>query len=422
MQLGRFSPLALRSLRESTARTNLWHGAVRSGKTVTSILRWLEYVAGEAPPGDLLLIGKTERALKRNILDQIEALIPEDYRLNRGTGEAHIFGRRCYLAGANDERAEGKIRGLTLAGAYGDELTLWPQSIYEMLGTRLSVPGAKFFGTTNPDGPFHWLKTGTIDRAGEIDARCWHFGIDDNPNLDPAFVADLKTRYTGLFYKRFIDGLWVLAEGVVYDGFDLERHGFDDSQAPASFDALRIALDYGTQNPLHALLIGMKSGTSWVLSEYRYAGRDEQRQKTDSEYSDDLREWLGQRRTSVGRWEGGIQPREIVIDPSASSMIAQFKADRWPPVRPADNEVLAGIQTVSNRLSQGKLKIHRTKCPQLVREMGVYSWDPRSAKTGQDKPLKQEDHGPDALRYHEHTIAGSGVPSALDRLKALGRM
>src|SRR5690606_31029182 len=134
----------------------------------------------EAPPGELIMEGKTERTLKRNIIDVLEQMVGSRYfKYNLGSGEATLFGRRIYLVGANDMRSEGKIRGLTLAGAYGDEITLWPESFFTMLLSRLSVSGAKFIGTTTPDSPYHWLMKNYLERAGELDLKSWHFSLED---------------------------------------------------------------------------------------------------------------------------------------------------------------------------------------------------------------------------------------------------
>ena len=115
-QFGLFSEAGLDSLADSTARINIWEGAVRSGKTIASIVRWIEYVK-IAPPGDLMMLGKTERTLTSNILNVIEAMVgPRRWKYNRGTGEAVLFGRRILIRGANDVEADAKIRGATLAG------------------------------------------------------------------------------------------------------------------------------------------------------------------------------------------------------------------------------------------------------------------------------------------------------------------
>jgi len=240
-----FSPKQINSLVNSTARINIWEGAVRSGKTFVSIIRWLSFLANwEGQNQNFLMVGKTERTLKQNILDPIQDLVGEkNFKLSRGTGEVYIYGIRCYIVGANDERAEGKIRGLTLAGAYCDEITLYPESFFKMLLSRLSVPGAKLFGTTNPDSPFHWLKTDYLDREGELDLKRFHFVLDDNPNLPPEYVENLKKEYTGVWYKRFILGEWVLAEGLVYDMFNPDKHFVE---APKDgYIQYWVGIDYG---------------------------------------------------------------------------------------------------------------------------------------------------------------------------------
>lgn len=393
MKWGKFSRKGLESIAQSTARLNIWHGAVRSGKTICSIVRWLEFVKN-GPEGDLLMVGKTERTLYRNILGPIRDIVGRKrFKYNRGMGELTLCGRLIYIAGANDERSADKIRGLTLAGAYCDELTLWPESMFSELLNRLSVAGAKLFGTTNPDGPFHWLKVNYLDKLG-LNLKQWHFELGDNPNLPADYIESLKMEHVGVFYDRMIKGLWVLAQGVIYDGFDLVKHGYDDADEPQAFDAQDVTIDYGTQNAFAALLMGVKGDTSWVRREYYYSGRDEQQQKTDAEYSADLKEWLA-----------GLNPRWVVIDPSAASMIAQLRRDGFR-VKPAENDVVPGIGTVAGRISNGKLRVHRKRCPNLVKEFGVYAWDPKAAKRGEDKPIKQHDHALDALRYHEYTLFG----------------
>lgn len=390
MKWGLFSPKGLDSIDNSTARLNIWHGAVRSGKTVCSIVRWLEYVR-TGPEGDLLMVGKTERTLYRNILGPIRQIVGRKrFKYNRGMGELTLFGRLIYIAGANDERAADKIRGLTLAGAYCDELTLWPESMFSELLNRLSVKGAKLFGTTNPDGPFHWLKANYLDKVG-LNLKQWHFELTDNPNLDPDYVSSLKQEHVGVFYDRMIRGLWVMAEGLIYDQFNIQANGFDETPTVDRWD---VAIDYGTQNAFAALLVGVKGDECLVDREYYYSGRDNQLQKTDAEYSQELRNWLGD-----------IKPRYVIIDPSAASMIAQLKRDGFR-VKPAENDVVPGIGTVATRLANGKLKIHRKNCPNLVREFGVYVWDEKAGMKGQDKPLKVNDHALDALRYHQFTLFG----------------
>jgi PBSX family phage terminase large subunit len=387
---GLFSSIGLRSIEESTARINVWEGSVRSGKTTCSLVRWLEYVK-TGPPGELLMAGKTERTLKRNILDPMEQMLGKKrFKYNRGLGEAYLFGRRIYIAGANDERAAGKIQGMTLAGAYGDELSLWPESFFKMLLSRLSVAGAKFFGTTNTDSPYHWLKTDLLDKEG-LDLRSWHFELEDNPNLDPAYIEALKKEYTGLWYKRFILGLWVLAEGAIYDMWDDEIHAVDI--IPERFDRYLLGVDYATGNPTAFILIGQKGQSLYAVDEYYWDSAKTGRQKTDAEYSTDLQRFI------AGRY-----PQAICIDPSAASFILQLRRDGVRNIREADNSVLDGIRNVASFLSGKHLFVYRKKCPNLLKEFASYVWDPKAQKKGEDKPVKANDHALDALRYVIQTM------------------
>ena len=386
MQIGRLGKKAWRSLVESTARLNIWHGAVRSGKTVTSIVRWLEYVA-TAPPGDLAMIGKTERTLYRNVIAPMETMLGQDLcRYKRGTGELHLLGRRVWVLGANDAKAEGKVRGMTLAGAYGDELTLWPEAVFRQLLTRLSVPGAKFFGTTNPDNPRHWLKADFLDRAGELNLRAWHFTLLDNPHLTREYIKGLEAENTGLWRRRFVYGEWVAAEGAVYDMFSVERHVVDKLPRITRWPV--VAVDYGTTNPFVALQVGVGADQRlYVAREWRWDSAKKGRQLTDPEYSRALLDWYGKQR-----------PEMVHYDPSAASFGLQLWRDGHPAPRAANNDVLEGIRYVAALLAADRLRIHRS-CAGLIEELLNYTWDPKAQERGEDRPLKQNDHGPDALRY-----------------------
>lgn len=408
------SDVQLNSLTDSVSRINLWHGSVRSSKTIMSIIRWLEYIP-TAPKGKLLMIGKTERTLKRNILDVIEDMVgSSNYHFSSGKGEVRIFGRVIDIVGANDERSENKIRGTTLAGAYGDELTLWPESFFKMLMTRLSVRSSMFFGTTNPDSPYHWLNMDYLEQEGviaadgkpKIDMSSFHFTLHDNPALDPDYVRALENEYSGLWYKRFILGLWVMAEGVIYDMFNNVEHVISEDKLPVKmmeFDRYYVPIDYGTANPTTFLMIGerrQENGErhSFVLREYYYDGRKEQRQKTNSQYAEDLIEFIGDTRVD-----------QIYVDPSAKSFITELNQNDkiTASVVAAVNDVVDGIREVGKKLHQKTLFVLDT-CKNLLREFNAYVWDPRSQKIGEDKPMKDNDHCLDGLRYYVFTRLSVG--------------
>ena len=383
------TPKQIDLIRNTNYRINLATGAVRSGKTVGLNLRWLEYVMKSAPPGDLLMFGKTERTLKRNILSPIQELLGQDYfRINYGEGEAYLGRRKIYIAGASDERAEGKIRGMTLAGAYGDELVLTPLSFFNMLLSRLSVKGAKFFGTTNPEGPYHWLKTDYIDRSSDLDMGVFQFELEDNTHLDRDYVSSLKKEYTGVFYQRYINGLWVLAEGIIYDVWDKYRH-MGEIIDPYEFSNYIVGIDYGTSNPCTFGLYGFdKHLPAYLIKEYWYeGGKEGVIQKTDGQYADDLEEFLG-----------NIHPEVIYIDPSALSFIVELRQRNKYKIKAGKNDVLPGIQFIS-KLLNNDLYFVDEKCIETDKGYSSYVWNPNKQKTGLDEPLKENDHVCDRDRY-----------------------
>lgn len=404
---------ALRSVHAADARFNIWEGAVRSSKTVASTFAWMQYVR-TGPPGPLAMLGKTERTLKRNVLDPIIEMVgSKRARYLAGSGEFHLFGRKIYTAGANNITAVEKIQGLTLAGAYGDEVATWPEELWNMLGTRMSVPGARFYGTCNPAGPVHWLKL-WLDRASKwithegdttttgsgdlLDLHRFSFTLDDNPHLAPDFVQSLKRQYVGLFHKRYIQGLWVPAEGAVYDMFDTDKHVV--TQPPAVSRWLAVGVDHGTRNPFHAVNLGITDGPHpklHITREWRWDSAQKRRQLSDVEYSRELRTWIGKDR-----------PEWVIVDPSAAAFRVQLHHDGLRTFA-ASNEVLPGINTLASLFAVDLLDIHES-CPELIRELQGYSWDDKAAEKGIDQPLKVADHGPDAARYETHSTRMSWQP------------
>jgi PBSX family phage terminase large subunit len=402
------------SVRLATARLNIWDGSVRSSKTISSLLRWLKFVR-TASAGPLLMIGKTERTLKRNIIDPLVEMLGEKRcKFTAGSGELHLLGRTVYVAGAYNEGSVDKIRGLSLVGAYVDEASTMPESFWVMLLTRLSIPGAQLFATTNPDGPQHWLKTKYLDRArlhldingqfhtsqaaDALDLHRFSFKLADNPNLTPEYIAAVSAEFTGLWYRRLILGEWCLAEGVIYESWDPARHVV--AELPAIARWIVLAMDYGTTNPFHALIIGLGvDGRLYVAHEWRWDSKKRHGSLTDAEYSQRLRAWVDELR---------IRAEYVVVDPSAASFRVQLHRDGIASVL-ADNEVVDGIRDVASLFATGRLLVS-SACPELIKEIPGYAWDEDAAAKGEDKPIKLADHGVDALRYGVRTTRAVWAP------------
>lgn len=383
----------------STARINISSGSIRSSKTISQLLRWLIYTADAPPGGELAIIGKTTNTVASNIFGPLTdptlfGDLTQYVHYTRGAPTATILGRQARVVGANDARAEERIRGMTCAGALVDEATLMPEEFWTQLLGRMSVPGAKLFATTNPGAPKHWLRKKYILKDG-LNLRHWKFTLADNPSLEPEYVASIRSEFTGLFYKRFIEGLWVGAEGQVFDMFDEDVHVVDI--LPEMQRWVGLGVDVGTVNPTHAVLLGLGvDGNLYAAAEWRYAGGETKRRLTDLEYSERIRAWLRDLRIQ-GAPRAGVRPEYVVVDPSAASFIQQLHRDGLNPY-PADNSVLDGIRQVGSLFVGGSLKVHRS-CRQLIEELQTYAWDEKATEKGEDKPLKADDHGPDALRY-----------------------
>jgi len=416
----KFSPKALNFIKYSHARLNIAHGSVRSSKTVNCTVRWLEYIV-TGPQGDLIMVGKTVSTLQRNVLNDIRDIVGEQnfHWVNKQQGELLLFGRRIYCVGANNEDAESKIRGATIAGAYCDEANLYPESFFAQLMARMSVDGACCFCNCNPDSPYHWFYTNYIMNNGITNKKVWHFTMDDNPNLNAEFMKSLKQMYFGVFYKRFILGLWVVAEGMIYDMFNEDTHVRSiPIPTPLNQEILELKLEPGEKiDPVTAFIVscdyGTSSVTSWSLlacfasgkiykrAEYYYdvAASMNPVQKTDSEFLADFNLWLKQ--YPEVEMCGGVYM--VYVDPSASSWKLELIRDGYR-VCNADNDVINGIRVVGNMLQNGEYIIDPS-CVNTIKEYNSYSWDSTAQLVGIDQPLKIRDHACDSDRYGIYTFA-----------------
>lgn len=377
------------------ARINILEGSVRSSKTVTMIPKWLAYIK-EGPQGLLIMTGVSKDTIYDNVLrDLFDTIGEKNYSYNRQSGDLTIFGRPVKVIGAKDEGSEKYLRGKTLAGAYCDELSLMPPGFFKQLLNRLSVEGSKLYGTTNPDHPNHWLYLDFItneELIGKGTVDVVHFELDDNPNLSDEYKDFIKSAYSGVYYKRFILGLWVQAEGAIYDMFDDDN--LFDGELPRRITEKAghyIAVDYGTQNGTVFLYIVDDGTTVWVVDEYYHSGRKAGAQKVNSQYAKDFKDFVDIRPIS-----------KTILDPAAASFKAELRKEGWI-IKDGDNDVLEGIRNVATLMKRKLLKVH-VRCKNLIGEIQGYVWDPKPTEKGNEKPVKKNDDCVDALRYFVHTM------------------
>jgi PBSX family phage terminase large subunit len=368
-------------LSEPMHRINLLEGSVRSGKTWISLVMWALFVASMPRDAEFLMVGKTLMTLRRNCLGLLQELEPT-FSFNSYNKKATLYGHTIWLEGADNERSENKIRGMTLAGAYMDELTLIPQNFYYMTLSRLSYRGAKFFATTNPDSPNHYVYTDIIQNDA-IDKKVTKFYISENPFLDPEYVRQLASEYVGVFYQRFFLGEWVIAEGLVYP-----MYANTVPTEPRIYTEYCVSMDYGIMNPTAMILWGRCGDTWYAIKEYYHSGRGQNEQKTDQDYYEELKKLCE-----------GVYIDCVIVDPSASSFIALIRQKHEFRARPADNAVMDGIRHTASCLQEGVLKFNDC-CKDTIKEFGLYSWDPKSTE---DRVIKENDHAMDAIRYFVET-------------------
>lgn len=377
--------------RRSRAFFNIADGAVRSGKTHSCLWRFFVH-SQTAPPGELMVLGKTRDTVMSNVVGPLSDMLgPRRVRFSYGSGRLVLAGRPVRVVGVNDAQAETKIRGATLAGSYCNELTLFEERAFRQLWDRHSVPGAKMFADTNPDTPFHWLYRGflTNEYLTPEDMFRVRFSLDDNPVLTEEYKERLSRAHPegSVWHRRNVLGEWVQAQGAVYEQWAEEVHVVDTM--PSAPDKVVVGIDHGTQNATVFLAAGRVGGVWYVFDEYYHSGRDTGRQRTIGEYSQELRRFLNRI---------GYHPTAILVDPSAAAFKTQVTRDGVMRVFDADNAVLDGIQTISTALTEGTLKV-LSKCEHLRSEFPSYVWNEKRQAQGVDEPVKANDHALDALRY-----------------------
>lgn len=398
------SDAQLRSISQARGFINLWDGPIRAGKSIGSLIRWLHFVAGASTSGVLVVTGKTMDTIQRNVFEPLKSRdlfgpAARQVEYTRGAPTGTILGRQVEVISGNDAKAEERLRGMTCAGWYADEVSLLPEQFFDQLIGRCSVPGAMGFGTTNPGAPNHWLRQRFILEAWKRSSgvRHWHFTMEDNPGLTEEFKNTLKALYTGMWFKRMILGLWVMAEGAIFDAFDEDRDVVD--ALPDGMRWIASGTDHGVRNPFHSILLGLAEGKLWVTHEYRWDSKKTGRQMSDAEYSEAYAEWLATAEVAPGVL--GIQPEWEVVDPAAAAYRTTRYRDGATPY-PGVNDVDLGLGTMASLFGRRLLKIHR-RCRHLLAEIPGYSWDEKAAARGEDAPIKVDDHALDATRYAVET-------------------
>ncbi len=394
------APKQLEFIRHPKTKWNIAWGSMRAGKTIATIFDFMCSL-DSCPDSQIFMAGHTSETIYQNVV----RLLLEDPRLGifrpfctwvTGKRQLKFRDKTITTLGARDEGSVGKFQGATFSRFYGDEMTLFPESIIDTIDTRLSNPHSMGWATLNPTHPNHKIKK-WIDKAEEGNPNYYalHYTLDDNPYLEDSYKLRIKNSLSGVFYKRNYLGLWCLAEGAIFDFFNKPDHVV--AKPPRAAEYWIAGIDYGTVNNFACLLIGISTGRyaqdgrcRWIEKEYVWDSRKQGRQKTNSEYADDVQAFLE---------PYGVNG--IYVDPSAAAFKLELRK-RGLHVIDADNDVVNGIIYMTSEMRAGNLFVCN-ECTNTIREIESYVWDSKAAEKGEDEPLKKDDHCIDAARYAVYT-------------------
>lgn len=373
--------------------TIICDGSVRAGKTMIMSMSYVLWAMMNYQNQQFGIAGKTIGSLRRNVIRPLKRMLKaRHYHVKDSRSENMLtitYGTTTnyfFLFGGKDEGSQDLVQGITVAGFFFDEVALMPQSFVNQATARASVDGAKFWFNCNPAGPYHWFKLEWLDKLEEHKAVHIHFTMKDNPSLSQDTIDRYERMYTGVFYQRFIQGLWVLSDGIVYDNFDKQKM-VTDPPDPRTITQCVVSSDYGALNPTVFLLWGFSNGIWYCLKEYYYNARraSNNHQKSDDQYADDLERFLGSIRAP------------IILDPSAVHFAIKLK-QRGFKVIAANNDVLDGIRVTQSAMSNGLIRF-TPSLSNVFKELASYVWDDKAAEHGEDKVVKEHDHAMDAMRY-----------------------
>ena len=369
-------------------------GAVRSGKTICMITSFILWAMRQFNGGTFGICGKSVGSAERNIIMPLQSVadITHYFKVTytrsihlltvEGMGKVNYF----YIFGGKDESSYMLIQGITLSGIFLDEVALMPRSFVEQTITRtLSVEDSRYWFNCNPDSSEHWFYKEWVQKAEERNALHLHFLMSDNPVLSQKQLDEAERQFSGVFHDRYIKGLWVLAEGLVYPMFNKNKHVLED-YTPSADAFYYISCDYGTLNPCSMGLWAVEREKAVRIKEFYYDGRQEGVSKTDEEYYRELE-----------KLANGFNIQFVIVDPSASSFITTIKQHGKFRTRKADNAVLDGIRRTSTLIDNDRIFICKC-CTDIIREFSLYCWDSEKLHE-KDTVIKENDHAMDDMRY-----------------------
>lgn len=396
-----FSPKAKNYLANSETWINIAVGSIRSGKTITVLTRFIEFII-QSENEDFMIIGKTLKSLERNVVKPLRKMLTSlgiPFEENGYLNEIYFMGNTICLFGAGKKGDDEKIQGSTFGGALIDESTVITEDSFKMILSRNSLPNSCIFITCNPANPNHYLYTQYITNTDLLQretVKVWTFELGDNYSLSTDYIENLKSSYPedSLFYKRYILGQWVSGNGAIYPHFTDENIYTEDK--PCSwFDYIEAGSDYGASSTTCWDWIGIKEyddhNEYYIFDEGGHNAKEEGVSLTNSEIVDMIikqqdKYGLNMWNTFYPSHDATSFETELVKNEDIVMNIQKYTPD-----------LLECIGEIDNLFDKNYIHIH-SRCEKTIECIQGYEWDGNAAKRGEDKPLKVDDHYADSIR------------------------
>ena len=384
------------------SRITLLYGSVRAGKTYIALLWFATFVLTRPKSDEFLMIGKTLTTLKRNSLNLLQSLVGEqNFIYSMSAKEGRLFGRTVWLEGADNEAAESKIKGMTLAGIYADELTEIPKAVTMQCFARISQSGARFIGTTNPDDPENYVNQEIILNP-LINKHVVKFTIDDNTTLDPAYVEEIKKEFTGVFYERFILGNFVRAEGVIFRQFADDPEKWILDEVPKDVKWMTFGIDFGVSRSKTIFIctgVREKDAGVVILDEFRISESGVRPDEIERRFCEFVRRCMAKfpKLTPTYCWTD--QPETLTL-----GIAAAVRREGLPVmVVIADKrQINERIYAKERMLNLGKWKVLRS-CEMVIYSTANQLWDEKKTDKGQDVRLDNDPKVNDVADAEEYS-------------------
>ena len=390
-------------------------GAIRSGKTLSMSLSYVLWAMTNFRMQNFGMAGKTIGSFRRNVLFWLKLMLRSrgytviDHRTDNMVeiSKGNITNY-FYIFGGKDERSQDLIQGITLAGMFFDEVALMPESFVNQATGRCSVEGSKYWFNCNPDGPEHWFKVNWINKTKEKHLIYLHFTMDDNLSLSEHIKERYRRMYSGVFYDRFIRGLWVLASGIIFRYFaeDDSSYLFSDEEIfdkygrlKVSFSKITMGIDFG----------GNGSKTTFCLNGFMNRYRDFRILEEDGlpvnenvdakAICDRFLEFYRMAIKKYGRVDW-IFPDSA--SPTMINSLISAAREAGLPFRNIrgcrKNEVADRPRTIDLLLCSGRMKINK-RCVSVRKAIASLRWDEKKPHIPEDKNIENVNDWWDALCY-----------------------